>query len=204
MRYTVVDYNGVSVLMGQYIIIEDDVVIGEGVKLGHNITLKSGTRIGNNVTMGDYVKTTGLCYIGNNVNIRTGATISKGVIMEDWVFIGPGIMTNHTKNVVYGRPHMPSFQYITRIGYGAIVGSMAQINAGAHIGDNVIIGAGAVVVKPLMDVGIYVGNTAKLLRPVHSRMKLERPFGYEVFNFSRELLEKYLSNVIELEMKLYP
>jgi acetyltransferase-like isoleucine patch superfamily enzyme len=183
--------HGKNFKCGENVIIEEDVIVGDDVKLGHNVTLKSGTRIMNDATIADYVKTTGVCIIGNGVSARTGATISKSVIINDNAFIGPGIMTNHTKNVMHKRP-LPEVQLITRIGYGALIGSMSSLVGGITIGDNVVIAAGTNVYKDIPEPGIYGGNPAKKIRDLDPKFILKRPPGYVDYEFDVELLRKYL------------
>ena len=177
---------------GQNVIVEEDVVVGHDVRLGHNVTLKSGTRIMNDVNFGDYVKTTGLCIVGNHVGVRTGACVSKSVIINDWAFLGPGIMTNHTKNVCHGRPHLREVQLITTIGYGAVMGSMSSLVAGLAIGDNVIIAAGSNVYKDILEPGIYGGQPLRKIKDIDTDFILERPANYVPYDFSVALLQKYL------------
>lgn len=176
---------------GENLVIEEDVIVGDDVKLGHNVTLKSSTRIMNDVNLADYVKTTGLCIIGNSVTARTGACISKSVIINDKVFLGPGIMTNHTKNVMWQRD-LPEVQLITHIGYGAVIGSCASLVAGLTIGDNVVIAAGSNVYKDILEAGIYGGNPMRKISDINPKYKLKRPEGYVGYEFDVELLRKYL------------
>lgn len=153
--------HGNNLHVGEFVIVEAGVTVGDNVKIGHRVTLKSGTRIGNHSIIDDHCITTGACIIGNHVNIRTGAIISKATIIEDYCFIGPGIITNHTKHVNHGRSDkIPDVQLITYIGYGSILGSQASILAGVVIGPQVIIGGGTVVVKDILERGVYVGCPA--------------------------------------------
>ncbi len=183
--------HGQNFKCGENVVIEEDVVVGDDVKLGHNVTLKSGTRIMNDVTLGDYVKTTGLSIFGNGVTARTGACISKSVIINDNVFIGPGIMTNHTKNVMWKRD-LPEVQLITNIGYGAVIGSCASLLAGLKIGDNVVIAAGSNIYKDILEPGIYGGNPAKRIKDIDPEYELKRPGTYVEYEFDIEMLRKYL------------
>jgi acetyltransferase-like isoleucine patch superfamily enzyme len=118
--------------------------------------------MGDDGVLGDGVLTTGSCSIGHNVNIRTGAIISKCVYIEDNVFIGPGVITNHTKHVM--GPKAESEKLITLIMRGSVIGSGAHLNAGVTIGENVTVGAGTVVTKDLLEEGTYVGNPARKLK----------------------------------------
>lgn len=179
---------------GINVIIEPDVIVGDDVTLGHNVCLKSGTRVYNDVQLADYVKTTGLCIIGNQVAIRTGACISRSVIINDKAFIGPGVMTNHTKNVMHQR-NLTERQLITDIGYGAVIGSMVSINAGIRIGPNVIVAAGSNVYKSILAHGIYGDNPIRLLKELDKDYILPiptYPSAYQEYSFTPALLGQYL------------
>lgn len=184
--------HGKKLKMGDFCIIEPDVVVGDNVKIGHHCTLKSGTRFGNNIDFADYCKTTGLCYVGNDVNIRTGSCISKSVIVEDKAFIGAGVMSSHTKNVYHHRPKMPKRQLITRIGYGSIIGSSVNLSAGIRIADNTIIGYGSMVTKDVLEPAIYVGSPLRRLADIPPEYYIEKPVDYEEYEFDAIILEKYL------------
>ncbi len=178
---------------GHNLIIEEDVVVGDNVTLGHNIVLKSGTRFGNNIHFGDYCCTTGTCILGNNIDVRTGAIISKAIIIEDYVFIGPGVMTNHTKHINLGRSKVPDRQYITRIGYGAVIGSSTGILAGLNIAANCIVGGNSFIVKDLNESGIYVGNPVRRIGDVPEEYFVKG--NSESYMFDAEIIKKYLPNL---------
>ncbi len=183
---------------GHYCIIESDVIVGNNVSLGHYVLLKSGTRIYNDVELADYCKTTGLCIIGNNVMVRTGSCISKGVIIDDWAFIGAGVMTSHTKYIHHGRPEMEQKQAITRIGYGAVIGSRANLSAGASIAVGAIVGYQSNVIRPLDNPNaIYLNR----LHPWATRQRyiepdtvayMRPPDNYKLHQFDPEMLKRYL------------
>ena len=191
--------HGENFRCGENVIIEEGVIVGNDVKLGHNVTLKSGTRIMNDVALSDYVKTTGLCIIGNNVDARTGACISRSVILNDNAFIGPEVMTNHTKNIAHRRPHLREFQLITKIGYGAVIGSDSSLVAGLTIGDNVVIAAGSNVYKDILELGTYGGNPLRKIKDLNPEYILEKPENYIDYEFDIELLRKYLPKWIGFE-----
>ena len=116
--------HGSGLQIGELVIIEPEVIVGNNVKIGHRVTLKSGTIIKDNTIIDDHCITTGACIIGNHVNIRTGAIISKATIIEDYSFVGPGVITNHTKHVNHGRQDkVEDIQLLTYIGYGSVLGS---------------------------------------------------------------------------------
>jgi len=166
---------GVRVTFGKQVIIESGVFIGDGVSIGHRVTLKTGTHLCNGVIFDDHCISTGACWLGENVNVRTGAIISKATISEDYVFIGPGVVTNHTKHVVHGRPDILPAQLLTYIGYGSIIGSQASLLAGLNIAPLSIIGGGSVVVKGTNTEGVYVGAPCKRIGELPARYRMELP-----------------------------
>jgi len=186
--------HGDSFQCGHRCIIESDVVVGHDVALGHSVLLKSGTRIGNRVEIADNCCTTGVCLIGNDVMVRTGSCISKSVILNDFVFVGAGVMSSHTKNVYHGRPAMDKRQLITRIGYGVVIGSSVNLMAGVIIAPGIIIGYGANVVGDMpWPWSLYLGNPARFIRSVaESAWAIDVPPDYDELEFELELLERYL------------
>jgi sugar O-acyltransferase (sialic acid O-acetyltransferase NeuD family) len=91
-----------------------------------------GTILTTNVTLGRH------CIV--NIN----CTIGHDVLIGDFVTINPGV--NISGNV--------------SIGANCNIGSNAVIRNGVTICDDVVIGAGSVVVKDITEPGIYVGSPA--------------------------------------------
>jgi acetyltransferase-like isoleucine patch superfamily enzyme len=160
---------------GVMVLVENGVVIEDHVKLGHHVTLKAGTIIKDEAVIADNCITTGACVIGRRVAIRTGAIISKGTIIEDEAFIGPGVVTNHTKHVGYGRPQVEDIQLITVIGAGAVIGSQCSLVAGVQICPLAQIGAGSVVTKDITEPGIYVGSPARKIADLKPEQEMLIP-----------------------------
>jgi len=191
--------HGKNFQFGLNCIIEPDVIVGDDVTLGHDVHIKSGTRIFNDVDIADHCMTTGICIIGNHVRIRTGSCISKSVIIDDYAFIAAGIMSSHTKHIYHGRPYMEKRQYITRIGYGAIIGSRTNLIAGVTISPGVIVGYNSNVLRDLdIPHGIYINKPnpwvtfQKQLEP-QDPWFIEVPDDYVPYEFDNSLLKKYLS-----------
>lgn len=197
--------HGANLSLGYNVIIESGVRVGDNVKIGHRCTLKSGTIIGNNTIFDDHSITTGASYIGNNVNIRTGAIISRGTILEDFTFIGPGVITNHTKNVNHGREKIiRSTQLLTYIGYGSILGSQTSILAGVYIVPLVIVGGGSVVVRSISKQGVFFGHPAKIVMDLPEAYKVDLPFNAGqmyledkiISHFMKYMPDLYIANIL--------
>lgn len=118
--------------------------IGSSCKIGQNVFIDNGVKIG------DY------CKIQNNVNIY------YGVILEDYVFCGPSMTFTNVKipRCKYPRIKGDSYYLPTKVKYGASIGAHAVIVCGITIGNNAMIGAGAVVTHSCQDHALLVGNPA--------------------------------------------
>ena len=184
--------HGKNFKIGAFVVIEADVIVGDNVSLGNHVLLKSGTRFGNNVIFADYCKTTGICYVGNDVNVRTGSCISKSVIVEDKAFIAGDLMSSHTKHLYHHRPDIPKRQLITRIGYGAIIGSRVCLSAGVSICDYAVVGYGSLVTKDITEPMVYVGSPAKKLNYLPRGYWFPKPKDYKEHEFPEKMLRKYL------------
>lgn len=86
--------------------------------------------------------------IGNFNHINLSCTVGHDVIIDDFSTIYPGV--NISGN--------------TRVKSYVEVGTGTKIIQGKTINENVIIGAGSVVVKDLKDSGTYVGIPAKKIK----------------------------------------
>jgi acetyltransferase-like isoleucine patch superfamily enzyme len=192
---------GQNVTIGHFAVIEPDVVIGDNVSIGHRATLKSGTRIGDDSTFDDHCITTGACLLGRKVNIRTGAIISRSTIIEDFCFVGPGVITNHTKHVTHGRTDtVTDEQLLTTIGYGSIIGSQASLLAGIHIGPQSIVGGGSVVIKDLAGHAVYVGSPSHRLSDLPPGYQMDQPANAGSIYLTTEVLDLFVKYMPKLRL----
>jgi UDP-2-acetamido-3-amino-2,3-dideoxy-glucuronate N-acetyltransferase len=193
---------GDDVQIGNLVTIEPDVQIMNRVKIGHKVTLKSGTRIADDSVFDDHCVSTGVCYVGKNVNVRTGAIISRSTIIEDNCFIGPGVITNHTKHVSHAREKsVPNVVLLTYISYASIVGSQASLLAGIHIGPQCIIGGGSVVTKDLEGHAVYVGSPCRKLSDLPSEYLIDEPKEAGEMYMTDEIIHLFKSYMPNLVFK---
>lgn len=195
--------HGNNFQIGSYCIIEEDVVVGDNVKLGNYVMLKRGTHFGNSVDFADNCVTTGVCLLGNHVAVRTGAIISKANIIEDWCFIGPGVITNHTKKVIHGRVNLKDEQLLTYIGYGSIIGSQVSILAGVFIAPLVVVGGGSTIVKDLLEQGVYFGAPCSKRTPLPDDYLMELPINAGKMYLSSRYLEYFQQYLPQLNLSKY-
>jgi acetyltransferase-like isoleucine patch superfamily enzyme len=155
----------------EYCRIAPDVKLGKNVKIFSFVNLY-GCEIGDNTKIGPFVEIQKNAVIGRNCKISSHTFICEGVHIEDNVFIGHNVTFI---NDLYPRATVASgklqteedWQVIeTFVKKGASIGSSATILAGITIGENTIVGAGAVVTKDVPPNSIVAGNPAKLIREI--------------------------------------
>ncbi|MEQ1349324.1 WxcM-like domain-containing protein [Acinetobacter junii] len=121
-------------------------VIFQNAIIGENCNICAHTLIENDVI------------IGNNVTVKSGVFIWDGITLEDNVFIGPSVVfTNDRKPRSKQYPEEFSQTIVEK---GASIGANATILPGIRIGQNALIGAGAVVTKDVPANAIVIGNPA--------------------------------------------
>lgn len=123
-------------------------VILKNAKIGQSCNICAHTLIENNVI------------IGNNVTVKSGVFIWDGLRIEDNVFIGPSVTFTNDKKP--RSQQYPNEFPITIIKKGASIGANATILPGIVIGENAMIGAGAVVTKDVPNNAVMVGNPAEI------------------------------------------
>lgn len=146
--------------------IDDDVVLGDGVKVWHFCHIQSGAVIGEHTTMGQNVNVANNVYIGKECKIQNNVSVYEGVKVEDGVFLGPScVFTNDlTPRARFPKKH-ESYQK-TVIGEGASIGANATIVCGHNIGKYAMVAAGAVVTKDVPEYALVAGVPAKIIGKV--------------------------------------
>lgn len=143
--------------MGNFCIIEDNVIIGDNVTIKHYVWLKEGTVLQDGVFIDSYCKT------GENLVVREGTSfkpltqISDDVQMGKNVFVGPDVVI--LRGMADRKGQEPPV-----IGNNVYIGGCVTILPGLTIGDNAILGAGAVVTKDVEPGAVMVGNPAKRIK----------------------------------------
>lgn len=119
--------------------------------------------IGDNVFIGPFVEIQKNSSIGNNTRIQSHTFICELVEIGNHCKIGHGVMfINDLFNEEKNREAGPAAWKPTHIGDYVSIGSNATILP-VSICDHVVVGAGAVVTKDILEPGTYVGNPAKKL-----------------------------------------
>lgn len=153
--------------------IKEDVRLGSNVKI-FNAELVNlyGCEIGDNTKIGSFVEVQKNARIGRNCKIQSHSFICEGVTIGDNCFISHGVVfinDNYPRATKLDGSLETEKDWINRfvktnIGNNVSIGSNATILGGISVGDNSLIGAGAVVTKSIPPNTIFIGNPARELK----------------------------------------
>ncbi len=135
--------------------------IGENVKIIEPVNLY-GCIIGDDCLIGPFVEIQNNVIIGENSRIQSHAFICDGVTIGKHCFIGHGSM--FTNDLFVDSQNLESWiKRETKVGNDVRIGNNVTILP-VNIGDNSIIGAGAVVTKDVPANCVVAGNPAKIIK----------------------------------------
>lgn len=150
--------------------ISKDVNLGKNVKIFHEQLVNLyGCSVGNETKIGAFVEVQANAKIGSRCKISSHTFICEGVTIEDEAFIGHGVMfindiyprsTNEDGTMQVGDDWKLKTTLVKR---RASIGSNATIMGGVTIGENSMVGAGAVVTHDIPDHTIVAGVPAKVI-----------------------------------------
>lgn len=149
-----------DVFIHENAIVDDGVKIGLGTRVWAFSHILENAKIGSDCNICEHVFIENDVTLGDSVTVKSGVQLWDGTIIEDNVFIGPNATFTNDKfprSKVY-----PDEFKKTIIKRGASIGANATILPGLIIGNDAIIGAGAVVTKDVPPRAIVIGNPAKI------------------------------------------
>lgn len=133
--------------------------IGSGTTVWQFCVILAKCKIGSNCNINAHCLIENDVVLGDNVTVKSGVYIWDGIIVEDNVFIGP--------NVTFTNDKFPkSKQYPTEflktvLKKGSSIGAGAVILPGVTIGENALVGAGAIVTKDVPANSTVTGSPAR-------------------------------------------
>ena len=134
--------------------------VGRGTRIWAFAHVLPGASIGTDCNVCDGVFIEGGVRVGDRVTIKSGVQLWNGVVLEDDVFVGPNATFT---NDPFPRSRAWLEEYPkTVVRYGASIGANATILPGIEIGRGAMVGAGAVVTRPVPPNAIISGNPARI------------------------------------------
>jgi UDP-2-acetamido-3-amino-2,3-dideoxy-glucuronate N-acetyltransferase len=141
-------------------IIDENAVIGDGTKIWHFSHVMTGSVVGKGCNLGQNVVVSPGVILGDNVKVQNNVSIYTGVICENDVFLGPSMVFTNVINPRSAVIRKEQYRK-TIVRRGASIGANATVVCGNEIGAFAMIGAGAVITKPVVSYALVVGNPAK-------------------------------------------
>lgn len=155
---------GDSFIIRSHTVVYNNNKIGKNFKTGHHVLIREGNTIGDNVSIGSATVVEHHVKIGNNVRVHSQVFIPEYSILEDDCWIGP--------NVVLTNSYHPKCRSAKECLKGPVIKRNAKIGANATIlprvviGENALVGAGAVVVSDVEPNSVVVGNPARKIKSI--------------------------------------
>jgi acetyltransferase-like isoleucine patch superfamily enzyme len=147
----------------------NNVKLGKDVKIYDFVNLY-GCSIDDGTKVGTFVEIQKNAFIGKNCKISSHTFICEGVHIEDNVFVGHNVTFINDKhpraaNEDGSMQSDADWKVVeTFIRKGASIGSSSTILCGVTVGENSIVGAGAVVTKDVPPNTIVAGVPAKVIK----------------------------------------
>jgi acetyltransferase-like isoleucine patch superfamily enzyme len=149
----------------------NNVKLGNDVKIFDFVNLY-GCSIDDNTKVGTFVEIQKNATIGKNCKISSHTFICEGVHVGDNVFIGHNVTFINDKNPrsvnAEGSMQTEADWAVeeTFVKKGASIGSSATIMCGVTVGENAIVGAGAVVTRDVPPNTVVAGVPAKVIKEI--------------------------------------
>ena len=132
--------------------------IGRDLETGHNVVVREGNEIGDEVSIWSNSVVDYGCRIGSRVRVHTGVYIAQFTTIEDDVFLAPGVMIANDLH-----PICTECMLGPTIKAGARIGLNASILPRLVIGEEALVGAGAVVIRDVEPGTVVAGSPAKVV-----------------------------------------
>jgi acetyltransferase-like isoleucine patch superfamily enzyme len=152
---------GAGAVIRSHTVIYAGNVIGRGFQTGNKVNIRELNEIGDDVSIGTLSVVEHHVKIGDGVRIHTQAFVPEFSILEDGCWIGPNVVLTNAKYPL--SPGVKDNLAGPVIRRGARIGANATILPGVVIGENAMVGAGAVVVRDVPARAVVAGNPARVI-----------------------------------------
>jgi acetyltransferase-like isoleucine patch superfamily enzyme len=139
--------------LGPGVIVGDQACIRERCELGEDVVIGRSSHIENDTT------------IGPRTRVQANAYVTAYTTVEEDVFIAPCVVTTNDNYMGRTEARIEAMRGPT-IRRGARIGGGAVLLPGVEIGEEALIGAGAVVLHDVPPRAVVVGNPARKIRDV--------------------------------------
>jgi len=138
--------------------------IGRNFQTGNKANIRELNEIGDDVSIGTLSVIEHHVRIGNRVRIHSQVFVPEYSVLEEGAWLGPNVVLTNAKY-----PLFPGVKENLRgpvIKRNAKIGANSTILPGIVIGENALVGAGAVVTQDVPDGAVVMGNPARIVKHV--------------------------------------
>jgi len=141
-------------------------IVGDQAHVRERASVGAGSVVGRGSAVDNDVK------VGSGVRIQTGCYLTAFSLVEDEVFVAPGVTTTNDPTMARHSADMPlrgaTLRRACRVGGGA------TLLPGIEVGEEALVGAGAVVAVDVPPRAVVVGVPARVIRETADEELLER------------------------------
>lgn len=152
---------GAQALLRSHTVIYAGNRIGDRFQTGHHVLIREENEIGDDVSVGSGTMLEHHVRVGNRVRLHGGVFVPELCVLEDDCWLGPRVCLT---NAPYPRcPDVRACMRGVRVGRRAKLGANVTVLPGVTIGEDALIGAGAVVTDDVPPGAVVAGNPARAL-----------------------------------------
>lgn len=141
-------------------IVDKGAQIGDRSRVWHFVHVCGGARIGKGVSLGQNVFVGNRVVIGDRCKIQNNVSVYDNVTLEEGVFCGPSMVFTNVHNPRALVERKDEYRD-TLVRHGATLGANCTVVCGVTIGSYAFVGAGAVVIRDVVDFALMVGSPAR-------------------------------------------
>ncbi len=146
-------------MVGAQVVIYAGCEIEKGVLVADGAALREDVHIGAYTIVGRGVTVENKCRIGKKCKLETGSYITAYSELGDYCFVAPMVTTSNDNYLGRSEERFKHFKGVI-LKKGARIGANATILPGKVIGEDAVVGAGAVVTKNVKERTVVIGCPA--------------------------------------------
>ena len=136
--------------------------IGANFQTGHGVLVREENEIGDDVSIGSHSIVEHHVVIQNGARLHSNVFVPEYSLLEEGCWLGPNVVVTNAR---YPRSRNAKAELRgARIRRGAKVGANVTLLPGVTVGENALVGAGAVVVDDVPAGAVVAGNPARVIK----------------------------------------